>query len=192
MTLSSNMHLHPSHPGTVAGRSRVTMSGYHTIIQVTPCSGTIKTMNHTGKEGESKQAVGNRRQQQITDKLYCTFVYSRTDKNFEFIQNWLLNAFSISKLEFPRFVFDTLKSLSFCGCHKNIFFAKDPEPFLCNYSCRHSFCPWSCYQLLNRCYIEYKCFIKSADDKSTICAEATCEITKRFFVGMSKFSIGVQ
>ena len=55
--------------------------------QVTPCSGSIKTMNHTGKEGESKQAVGNRRQQQITDKLYCTFVYSRTDKNFEFVQN---------------------------------------------------------------------------------------------------------
>ena len=55
MTLCS---MHPSHPGTMAGRSRVTMSGYHTNRQVTPCSGSIKTMNHTGKEGESKQAVG--------------------------------------------------------------------------------------------------------------------------------------
>ena len=57
MTMCS---MHPSHPGTMAGRSRVTMSGYHTITirQVTPFSGSIKTMNHTGKEGESKQAVG--------------------------------------------------------------------------------------------------------------------------------------
>ena len=116
-------------------------------------------MNHTGKEGESKQAVGNRRQQQITDKLYCTFVYSRTDKNFEFIQNWLLNAFSISKLEFPRFVFDTLKSLSFCGCHKNIFLQKTLNPFYVITAADTVFAPGlviSYKQMLHKVQVFYK------------------------------------
>ena len=52
MTLCS---MHPSHPGTMAD---MTDHVYHTIRQVTPFSGSIKTMNHTGKEEESKQAVG--------------------------------------------------------------------------------------------------------------------------------------
>ena len=140
------------------------------------------------KESPSK-LLENRRQQQIKDKLYCTFVYSRTDKkHFEFIQNWLLNASSISILEFPRFVFNTLKFLKLCGCHQNIFFRR--PSILSNYSYRHSFLLMVLLSVINRCYIKYKCFIKSADDKSTICAKPPVKSQKDSLLECQNFQLG--
>ena len=76
-------------------------------------------------------------------------------------------------LNFPDlYLSNALKSLNFCGCHQNTFFSKDPQSFLITATDNsHSFLLMVLLSVINRCYIKYKCFIKSADDKSTICAK---------------------
>ena len=93
-------------------------------------------------------------------------------------------------LNFPDlYLSNALKSLNFCGCHQNNFFSKDPQ-ILSNYSYRHSFLLMVLLSVINRCYIKYKCFIKSADDKSTICAKPPVKSQKDSLLECQNFQLG--